>query len=326
MLARAWEAMSSTTPSRRACKRCSDKISTPSRCCSPTTSRSRRQAGSPSRRDKPTWLAGLAEHQLDEFELRLLATRQYDNVAVVLAESAQKGRPRASHGSTPSATQTCGDAETRGGSFSRSSRVDRPPPRNHARGAGCAWELEQLGDQLRRTRGAVRLDRPVVDLAPDLLGDRGGDLGGAVGLEVHAAPGAVALAAGGARGSSARSGGGAGSRGTAAGSRSAPSRSSARPGRPRGRRRRGGGRGRGRRRAPRGRRAAGRLAGSMRGPATTIMRRSGTRSFASGNASITRRSRWRADARAADGDDADALVVAVAERARGRRARAGRSR
>ena len=41
--------------------------------------------------DKPTWLAGLGEHQLDEFELRLLAVRQHDNVAVVLAESAQKG-------------------------------------------------------------------------------------------------------------------------------------------------------------------------------------------------------------------------------------------
>jgi ketosteroid isomerase-like protein len=41
--------------------------------------------------DKPTWLAGVAEHQLDDFELRLLAVRQHDNVAVVLAESAQKG-------------------------------------------------------------------------------------------------------------------------------------------------------------------------------------------------------------------------------------------
>jgi ketosteroid isomerase-like protein len=41
--------------------------------------------------DKPTWLAGLTEHQLDGFELRLLARRQYDNVAVVLAESAQRG-------------------------------------------------------------------------------------------------------------------------------------------------------------------------------------------------------------------------------------------
>jgi ketosteroid isomerase-like protein len=41
--------------------------------------------------DKPTWLAGLAEHQLDEFDLRLLLVRRYDNVGVVLAESAQKG-------------------------------------------------------------------------------------------------------------------------------------------------------------------------------------------------------------------------------------------
>jgi ketosteroid isomerase-like protein len=41
--------------------------------------------------DKPTWLAGLTEHQLDEFDLRLLTVRRYDNVAVVLAESAQKG-------------------------------------------------------------------------------------------------------------------------------------------------------------------------------------------------------------------------------------------
>lgn len=37
--------------------------------------------------NKPTWLAGFGEHQLDEFELRLLATRRYDHVA----ESAQKG-------------------------------------------------------------------------------------------------------------------------------------------------------------------------------------------------------------------------------------------
>jgi ketosteroid isomerase-like protein len=41
--------------------------------------------------DKPTWLAGLPEYQLDEFELRLLAARRHNNVAVVLAESAQKG-------------------------------------------------------------------------------------------------------------------------------------------------------------------------------------------------------------------------------------------
>ena len=41
--------------------------------------------------DKTTWIAGVAEHQLDEFELRLLAVRRHDDVAVVLAESAQKG-------------------------------------------------------------------------------------------------------------------------------------------------------------------------------------------------------------------------------------------
>ena len=41
--------------------------------------------------DKTTWVTGLAEHRLDEFELRVLAVRRYDDVAVVLAESAQKG-------------------------------------------------------------------------------------------------------------------------------------------------------------------------------------------------------------------------------------------
>jgi ketosteroid isomerase-like protein len=41
--------------------------------------------------DRPTWLDGVAEHDLDEFDLRLLAVRRYDDVAVVLAESAQKG-------------------------------------------------------------------------------------------------------------------------------------------------------------------------------------------------------------------------------------------
>jgi ketosteroid isomerase-like protein len=41
--------------------------------------------------DKSTWLAGLAEHQLDEFKLRLVAVQRYGNVGVVLAESAQKG-------------------------------------------------------------------------------------------------------------------------------------------------------------------------------------------------------------------------------------------
>ena len=56
----------------------------------------------------------------------------------------------------------------------------------------------------------------------------------------------------------------------------------------------------------------------MRGPATTIIRRSGTRRFASGKASITRRSRLVADARAADGDDADLLVGANPSSARSR--------
>ena len=42
--------------------------------------------------DKPTWLDRLTEHTLDEFDLRLVQVRRYDNIAVVLAESAQKGR------------------------------------------------------------------------------------------------------------------------------------------------------------------------------------------------------------------------------------------
>ena len=45
--------------------------------------------------------------------------------------------------------------------------------------------------------------------------------------------------------------------------------------------------------------------GSIRGPATTIIRRAGTRSFASGYAAMTRRRRSAADARPADGDEAD---------------------
>src|SRR5215218_8509763 len=53
--------------------------------------------------------------------------------------------------------------------------------------------LEQLGDQLRRPRGAVRLDRLIVDLTADLLGDRDGDLLRAVRLEVHPPARAVAL-------------------------------------------------------------------------------------------------------------------------------------
>ena len=41
--------------------------------------------------DKVTWLSGLADRRLDEFDLRLVAVRRYGNVAVVLAESAQRG-------------------------------------------------------------------------------------------------------------------------------------------------------------------------------------------------------------------------------------------
>src|SRR3954453_7352533 len=54
---------------------------------------------------------------------------------------------------------------------------------------------DQLCDQLRRARGAVGLNRPVTDLASDLLGDRRCNLGRTVGLEVHAAPRAVAVQA-----------------------------------------------------------------------------------------------------------------------------------
>ena len=73
---------------------------------------------------------------------------------------------------------------------------------------------EQLGDQRGRARRAVRLDRPVVDLAADLLGDRRGDLVGAVGRRSPCGARRRSARAGGGRGSSARSGGGAGSRGT----------------------------------------------------------------------------------------------------------------
>jgi hypothetical protein len=45
-------------------------------------------------------------------------------------------------------------------------------------------DLDKLGDQLRRPRGAVRLDRPVVDLATDLDRDRRGDLIGTIGLDL----------------------------------------------------------------------------------------------------------------------------------------------
>ena len=54
--------------------------------------------------------------------------------------------------------------------------------------SGRNVELVQLGDERRRARRAVGLDRAVVDLAADLLGDRGRDLGRAVGLEVHPRP------------------------------------------------------------------------------------------------------------------------------------------
>ena len=54
-----------------------------------------------------------------------------------------------------------------------------------------AYRSSAISAAARAAPSAV--DRPVVDLAPDLLGDRGGDLVRAVGLEVHAAPGAVAL-------------------------------------------------------------------------------------------------------------------------------------
>ena len=157
----------------------------------------------------------------------------------------------------------------------------------------AAWTLEQLGDPCGRDRGAVGLDGPVVDVAPDLLGDRLGDRPRASRSRSPCAARRRSARAGGARGCSARSGGAAGSRGTGGGWRSAPSRWSALPARRRGRRRRGGGRGRGRTRGPRGRRAPRSDAGSMRGPATTIMRSSGTRCLASGKAAMTRSSSER---------------------------------
>jgi hypothetical protein len=42
--------------------------------------------------DKPTWLAGLTEHRLDEFDLRLLAVRSYGSVTATVVESTQSGR------------------------------------------------------------------------------------------------------------------------------------------------------------------------------------------------------------------------------------------
>ena len=138
----------------------------------------------------------------------------------------------------------------------------------HVAGEGRHHRLEQLGDQRRRSRGAVGLDRPVVDLAPDLLGDRRARSSPASPSRSPCSGRRRSARAGGARGSSARSGGGAGSRGTAAGSPSAPSTSSGRPGRRRGRTRRGGGRGRARsggsRARPPGAASPGRSAGRRR--------------------------------------------------------------
>jgi hypothetical protein len=54
---------------------------------------------------------------------------------------------------------------------------------------------EQLRDQGGRPGRAARVDRPVGDLAPNLVGDRGCDLLRAAGREVHRPPGGVALEA-----------------------------------------------------------------------------------------------------------------------------------
>jgi len=45
-------------------------------------------------------------------------------------------------------------------------------------------DLEKAGDYVRRPRGAIRLDQPVVDFATDLDRDRRGDLVGTIGLEL----------------------------------------------------------------------------------------------------------------------------------------------
>src|SRR3954452_20971514 len=79
-----------------------------------------------------------------------------------------------------------------------------PWPNRQAEGAfqedrhpnvALAIRSEELRDRARRARSAVALHRPVVDLAPDLLGDRDRDLLGAVELEVHPPPCPVALEA-----------------------------------------------------------------------------------------------------------------------------------
>src|SRR5437764_323226 len=53
--------------------------------------------------------------------------------------------------------------------------------------------LEQLRDRGRGSGGAARIDLAVVDRTADLRGDRGRDLFGPVGLEVHRTTGSVAV-------------------------------------------------------------------------------------------------------------------------------------
>jgi hypothetical protein len=62
-------------------------------------------------------------------------------------------------------------------------------------GRGGDRRSEELGDRCGRAGCAVGLDGAVVDLSPDLLGDRGGDLRRAVELEVDAPTGSIALEA-----------------------------------------------------------------------------------------------------------------------------------
>ena len=123
--------MSSSTPSTRSCKRCGGKILDTLTALLADDFLITTAGWIAEPADKSTWLAGLAEHQLDEFELRLLAVRQHDNVAVVLAESAQKGS-RSGEQWELFGTQTCGDAEVRDGSWLSVTRRSSAP-HNHAR-------------------------------------------------------------------------------------------------------------------------------------------------------------------------------------------------
>ena len=72
-------------------------------------------------------------------------------------------------------------------------------------------QLKELGDDGRCARGAVPVDRRVVDAPPDLLRDRPAISRGSVGLEVHHAGRRRSARDGAGRGSSARSGAPAGS-------------------------------------------------------------------------------------------------------------------